>query len=169
MKLTATIFFSILSIALSAHEHREHGAHQHGAGKMGIAFDGKSGKIDFKIPSDSIFGFEHEVRSAAEKNKKAEGLKRLESKISDMIVFEKSLNCVITSEKIEVIQEKKSSHSDTSASFNVNCDKSPAGTDLTFNIQTVFPKIKDLDVDIVVDSLQKSVEAKVPNTKLSLK
>ena len=167
--MKSALVVSLISLSVLAHEHREHGAHQHGAGKMGIAFDGKAGKIDFKIASESIFGFEHEAKSAADKKRKTEGLKLLETKMSEMVSFEKSLNCVITTEKIEVLQEKKSSHSDTAASYNVTCEKSPAGSELVFNFQSVFPKIRDLDVDVVVDNLQKSIEAKANGTKIQLK
>lgn len=176
--LTALLSFN--AFAGEKHSHREHGAHEHGAGTLGIAFDGLKGKIDFKIPSESIFGFEHEAKTEKDKKVMNDGLAKLESKISEMLVFDASLKCVISKDKIEVLAEKNddkkakhkhshSNHSDTVASYNVVCEKSPLGTELTFNFQQQFPKIKDLDVQVVVGDLQKSVEAKKNNTKLLLK
>lgn len=168
MKLVLFLLIWVSTGFATVHEHREHGAHSHGAGTLGIAFDGLKGKIDFKIPSDSIFGFEYVAKSDKDKKKRDEGLSKLETKISEMLVFEPALNCKITKDKIEVVAESPK-HSDTVASYNVTCDKSPVGTELTFNFQKQFPKIKDLDVQIVADNVQKSIEANKNNTKLFLK
>lgn len=176
------IFFwiSILSSSLAftkpaEHKHREHGAHEHGAGKLGIAFEGVNGKLDFKIPSESIMGFEYAPKTEKDKKTKAESLALLENKISAMVVFESSLNCKISKEKIDVVKdeeeakETKAEHSDTIALFNVVCEKSPAGSKISFNFQNFFSGIKDMDVQIIVDNVQKSVEAKKSGTIVELK
>lgn len=181
------ILLSVLSLNVYAHEkheHREHGAHEHGAGTLGIAFEANKGKIDFKIPSESIFGFEHVAKTEKDKKTMKESLAKLESKITEMVAFDASLKCNVTGAKVEIVaeaqhekkqdskgkkHEKHSEHSDTSASFDVTCEKSPAGTEITFNFQKHFPKIKDLDVQVIVDNIQKSIEANKDNTKLLLK
>jgi hypothetical protein len=66
-------------------------------------------------------------------------------------------------------KETHSEHSDTIAMFDVNCVRSPAGTSITFNFQKVFPKISDLDVQVIVGDLQKAVEAKKNGTTIDLK
>lgn len=169
------LFFLLVSFSIVASaehkdhkQHREHSAHAHGAGTLGIAFEGPIGKIDFKMPSESIFGFEYVARTAKDKKKRDEALNLLESKISEMIVFDSKLNCRITKEKIEVAVES-AKHSSTSASFNVKCDQSPVGTEIVFNFQKQFPKIKDLEVEAVADDVQKAVEATKNNTRLFLK
>lgn len=169
MKLLVTVLF--LSFVVQAHEnnkHREHGSHAHGVGNLGIAFEGAKGRIDFKIPSESIFGFEYVAKSDKDKKKRDEGLLLLETKISDMVVFDSALNCKITKDKIEVVAES-SKHSSAVASYNVTCEKSPVGTEIVFNFQKQFPKIKDLEVQVIADNMQKSVEAAKNNTKLLLK
>jgi hypothetical protein len=55
------------------------------------------------------------------------------------------------------------------AMFDVTCLKSPAGSKITFNFQKIFPKINDLDVQILVGDLQKAVEAKKNGTTVELK
>ncbi len=168
-----TLFFLFCSVVVGAksttEKHREHSTHQHGAGKMGIAFDGSNGKIDLKIPSESVFGFEHEARTDQEKSQLQEALKKLEARISEMVVFAPTIKCLVTKDKIQVVPEDegvgnknkvKGEHSETVATFNVLCEKSPAGTRLTFNIQKFFPQIKDMDVDILVGTTQAAVEAK---------
>lgn len=166
MKYLILLLIPMLAIST---EHREHGAHQHGAGTLGIAFDGVYGKIELKIPSESIMGFEHQAKSKADQKKQSDAFKTLETKISDMIVFDPALTCKFSKDKLEATHEAKSSHGDTIALFNVTCAKDPSGTELTFNFQKYFSKIKDLDVQVIVGNLQKAVEAKSNGTKLLLK
>lgn len=169
-----------------SHSHREHGAHQHGAGEMGIAFEGANGKIEFKSSSESIFGFEHEARTDGDKKRQQEGLSKLENKIGEIVVFDPSLNCRISKEKVEVVRESEAAaasqdakpakkahrhaeHSETVGMFAVVCDKSPVGTDITFNFQKHFSRLKDVDVQVIADAVQKAAEAKKNGVKISLK
>lgn len=166
--LTVILLLSCVSLAHKKHQHREHGAHAHGAGSLGIAFEGANGNIEFKIPGESIIGFEHTAKTDKDKKQRDEALGKLETQISAMLVFDSTLNCKITKEKIAVIAESKK-HSDVVASFKVVCDKSPLGTEIYFNFQKQFPKIKALEVQVIADNLQKSIKAKNNNTKLILK
>lgn len=149
--------------------HREHGAHVHGSGNLGIAFDDNKGKIDFKIPSESLFGFEHAARTEKDKKAMNEAFAKLEKNISEMIVFEDSLKCQINKDKIEMVPEGNSKHSSTIAQYSVACDRSPVGSRIVFNFQKFFPHIHDLDVQVLAGSLQKSLEAKQNGVVLELK
>jgi hypothetical protein len=165
------------------HEHREHGAHQHGVGTVGVAFEALKGKIEFKIPAESIIGFEHEAKKEADKKKQADALAKFESKISEMLVFDASLKCVLAKEKIEVVREeehkeepkkshkhhKHAAHSDFVAHYNVTCEKSPAGTDLAVKMHSQFKKIKKIELQLIVDNLQKAQTITKDNTVVSLK
>lgn len=156
--LTGLLSFGLSLWATEKKIHREHATHEHGAGHLGIAFEGKIGKIEFKIPSESIFGFEHEAKNKKDKALKIQGLATLENKIADMVVFEPQLKCLISKEKIEVKQNGK--HSETLANYNVVCAQSPLETAIEFNFQKYFQGIKDIDVQVIVDNLQKSTELK---------
>jgi hypothetical protein len=166
------------------HEHREHGAHQHGVGIIGVAFEGLKGKVEFKIPAESIVGFEHEAKKESDIKKQSEALVKFESKINEMLVFESSSKCVLTKEKIEVVREeehkddkhnhkhkgpKHTAHSDFVAHYNVTCEKSPAGTDFTLKMHSQFKKIKKLELQLIVDNLQKAQTITKDNTVVSLK
>ena len=165
--------FSVLLLALfvsatEKHAHREHGAHVHGAAELSIAFEGPQGKIEFKSASDSIVGFEHAAKSAADKKSADEAFKKFEGSIGEMITFDKSLQCQFSKDKLEVVSEG-GNHSNTVAAFSVRCAKSPVGTKLVFNFQKTFPKLKDIDAQIIADSIQKSLEIKSVGTSLELK
>lgn len=162
------LFLSCSLCAAEKNQHREHGAHVHGSADLSIAFDGPQGKIELKSPSEGFFGFEHVAKSAADKKAVDQAFKKLETQISDMVRFEKNLNCQFSKDKFDVNFEGKN-HSDTTAAFFVTCDKSPAGSTITFQIQKHFPRLKDVDAQIIVDSVQKSTEIKNDGTSVELK
>lgn len=169
--MKSVLFFCTLLISclLFAKEskHREEHAHEHGAGTLGIAFEGSKGKAEFKISSESIFGFEFEAKTEKQKKQRLEGLDKLATKFSEMVAFDNTLNCKFEKEKVAV-QSESAKHSSTVAVFNIQCDKSPFSTDLTLNFQKYFKKIKDLDVTVLVDDVQKSVEVKKAGTVVRL-
>jgi hypothetical protein len=140
-------------------EHREHEAHVHGAAALSIAFEGSSGRVEFKGASDGILGFEYEAKSTKDKETLAKIIAQFESNISKMIQLDSSLGCLFVKDKIEQHREGTGSHSDFIANFNVVCQKSIKGSKLNLNF-TSFKGLKDLDVTILADELQKSVELK---------
>lgn len=172
--------FSLSSFAKNstqklAHTHREHGAHNHGSGQLGIAFDHLKGQIDMKISGDSIVGFEYTPKTDKDKKTKETQLNKLSQNISEIIKFDASISCQITKNKVEVVKDEKESaethaeHSDVEALFDVTCAKSPLESRIVFNFQKFFPRIQDIDVQLIVDDLQKSVEARKNGTSVELK
>ncbi|WII71202.1 DUF2796 domain-containing protein [Bdellovibrio sp. 22V] len=156
------LLFSMMALAA-----REHGAHVHGEGHMSIGIDGKKGKIELHAPANSIMGFEHQATSKKDKQKKDAALLKLEEKISEMVSFDPSLKCEIKKEIFEVNQETK--HADIEAEFNISCEQAPAGSTMTFNIQKVFPHLKKVQVDVIADGVQKSVQVLKNGDSLELK
>lgn len=176
--MTQAIFMIFLMslvsvIAQSAEKksnHRHHGAHQHGVVRLNIAFDGASGKIEIDAPAKDIIGFEYQAKTQKDIDKQKEEISKLETKIASMLVFSDLLKCEISKEKIEVVYEKENkNHSDIEAVFSINCKKSPLNTELIFNIQTFFPDVHEVEVQVLVDDLQKSFEVTKSGAKLLLK
>lgn len=164
-------------------------AHVHGAAEVTIAFDKEVGKIEFKIPTESILGFEHKAKSESELKTQKDNLNLFESKINEIIVFETNLGCELSKNTIEIIYEneaeelekklqpkqskkhthnhKHSAHSDFTASFNVKCKKSPQETMVIINFLPNFPKVKSIEATALIDQLQISKKSK--SSKLDLK
>lgn len=162
------IFLTVVSMNLNAgynkkhesHHKHDHNAHVHGAGTLNIAFDELKGKVEFKSSAESIVGFEHEAKTDKQKNQLQKQIEKFEIKLSEMISFSSDLSCIWSKEKIEVqrnLEEKN--HSDFVAIFNVTCTKSPLNSSLKINFFE-FKKIKDLDVTVLIDTVQKSAEYK---------
>lgn len=162
--------------------HREHDAHVHGGATLNIAFDQLNGKIEFKGAAESVLGFEHGAKSDKDKKKLSEAVTKFETGIASMVVFDAALNCVMTKELIEVQaetkdekttgksvqKEKQGEHSNFVANFNVVCAKSIVGSKVTFNF-TSFQRIKDLDVTVLADAIQKTAEVKKKPVTLEIK
>lgn len=159
--------FKILLMSAMVFAAREHGAHVHGVAHVSMAFDGKKGQINIEAPADSIFGFEHAATAKKDIKKKEEGLKKLEDKIAEMIVFDESLKCVIKKEIFEVNQAKN--HSDVDAEFSVVCQAPLNGTSISFNFQKVFSRLNKVTVDVIADGVQKSAQVLKNGDTLDLK
>lgn len=167
------LLFSAIVIAASVSSAQSESApvqkkHLHGLATTTMGFDDKKGKIELHVNAEAIYGFEHEATSKKDKTRKEKGLAKLEEKIADMIVFDKSLNCEIKKEIFEVNQERRS-HAEVIAEFSVTCAAPVAGTNVEFNFQKAFPRIKTVQVDVIVDSVQKSAEITKNGESLELK
>lgn len=152
------------------HEHRHHQAHVHGAATLNIAFEKLQGRIEFKAAADGVVGFEHQATNAKDKKILNDTISKFELNITKMIQIEPSLECVISKEKIDLVgeadaQDKKSDkqvhgqHSDFIANYNVTCKKEIIGSNIILDF-TQFPKLKDLDVTLLADEIQKTAEIK---------
>ena len=159
-------FLLTLNLCVFAGTH-EHKSHEHGAGKVSIAFDGKKGKLTLDSSGDSIYGFEHLAKSKKDLQLQKVALEKIENNMSKMVGFDKKLNCVFKKEKMEIKQE--SGHSDVLAVFNIVCDQDPAESAMTFSFQEVFPSLKLVEVQLLVGDLQKSIMANKNGLQVVLK
>lgn len=156
-----------------------HGAHVHGSAKLSIAIESaKVGTLLLESPGESIIGFEHEANSADEKKAEANALATLEKKASEIFSFNKALGCVVAKTKIEIKKEdhdeheekakgkedhhheESGEHTEVEAEYSLKCQKDLAGSALEVNLGKSFPKLKDLDVQILGEKGQSTVELK---------
>lgn len=156
------ILFSIYVFAA-----KDQTTHVHGAAQLSMAFDGKKGRIEFRVPGETAFGFEHQAKSKKDRRTKDEALQNLSDKISDMIVFEKDLECVVKMEASQVNQEH--AHSEVEMEYSAECQKPVAGTAVTFNFKKGLSRIKKVKVEVIADTVQKSMEVKKNGEILDLK
>lgn len=148
-------------------QHREHHAHVHGAATLAIAFDGLNGKAELKGAAEALLGFEHEAKTENDKKILAQTILQMENNITQMIQLDPSLKCVFSKDKIEMTKEH-GGHADFVANYNIRCEKSPLSTKIKIDFSAL-ARIKDLDVTILVDHLQKSVEIKGTPITIELK
>lgn len=148
-------------------EHRHHGAHVHGAGSLAIAFDKNVGTLEFKTPATGVLGFEYKKLKETDKAKLKSVTAEIEKKISQMVSFPDSLQCRFDKKGIDYILEKEG-HAEFSVTYHIICQKSPLGSLIKFDF-SAYPDVKDIDVTILLDSLQKSLELKDGKGQIELK
>lgn len=166
-----------------------HGAHDHGHAHLNIAVEGSKATVQFESPAECVYGFEYEAKDAKDIAQRDAGVKNLTDQIASLVVFDASLKCTATATKVEpfVIEDhhegeghkskakgdkkkghakhkeaKHGTHSDVRAEFAFTCAAPIAGTKLTFAFGKVFPKIKELKVQVVGD---KQVGADIDDDK----
>lgn len=165
------IFGSLLiansSLAQKHHHHSEK-SHVHGSAKVSLAFEGTKGKLEFESPAESTVGFEHKARTEADQKKVAATLDLIKNKITEMVLFDPELKCVWKPLEVKINIENDS-HSETHAEFDINCEKSPVASKIDFHFTKIFPKLKKVDVQVLVDDKQKSLQVKTGLSSLQLK
>lgn len=162
---------------------RGHKAHEHGAAKLNIAVDGKKARVEFESPAESIYGFEHEARTDAQKKTRDDAIEKLKNDFSGMVVLQGRSDCKWTPAKVEsfVPEEKgdahghahghgqggnakaskakaEATHGEVHASFDVECATPLAGTKVTFAFAKSFPKIKRVTVQALSGETQSGLD-----------
>ena len=165
-RLSLILLFLFATVAHGKGKH-QHGAHSHGSAELGIAFDGLGGTVELKIPNNDFLGFEHEAKSAEDKKKTEDAFKKLENSFSEIVVFDSSTQCEAKKQKIEIVRD--GSHSESVASFLVTCQKTILGTKIAFNLQKFFPRLRNLNVQVLAGDLQKSLKVKKSGEVIELK
>jgi hypothetical protein len=159
----------MMAKAVGNEKHHEHGAHSHGSGTLTLAFDGVLGKIEFKTAAFGIIGFEHIAKNENDRKKIETTISSFEKSISKLVQFSAALSCSFKKEKIEMVHDPDGdNHADFIANFSVACSKSPLESTLKIDFSQ-YPKIKDLDITILIDDLQKSAEFKGKPVTVDLK
>jgi hypothetical protein len=166
--LSCLIFLGFISMPAVAAEQRHAGKHVHGEGELNIAVEGMTALIEFRAPGDSLYGFEHEAKTDAEKKKLQGALELLKSKIHEMVILDKSLGCKFTPKRVAVVEEgadhgtktqeqkgsagkpveqkKSPEHREVVAEFSLACAKPLSGTTVRFGFTKAFPSLNELEV-----------------------
>ena len=152
--------FALLSLAAGSllGQQRTHKAHEHGHAKLNIAFETTTGtpvgSVELEAPADSIIGFEYAAKSPADKAKQEKALATLKARFSEMVVL--PTGCKMTPAKVAVHLD--GSHSEVHAEFNVKCAGPIAGKSISFGFSKVFPKIDEVEVQLLAGSQQAKLE-----------
>lgn len=167
--------FVLMASTLAYAGKRHAGAHVHGAGELNLVLDKKVLSLELLVPSESIFGFEHEAKSDADQKKVADAMGMLQDPAA-LFVVEGAGLCQMAAVKVAVNQEalkpqseKKSvkqhkkaahdhqeAHSDVMASYTITCEKSEGFTSLQVKLFERFPNIQKLRLSFVGELGQRS-------------
>jgi hypothetical protein len=170
------VFFGIAGFA-QAHEHgkskaKSHHAHEHGSAKLNIVVESKKISMEFESPSESIYGFEHEAKSAKDKLKVETAVQKFKQNLQSAFVFDKQLNCQFEIAKIEpwVKEEGHGSgdHSEFHAEIVANCAAAPTGTKMNLGLYKLFPALRQVRIQLLNGDKQLGLEVKNDKGEISL-
>ncbi|MFD2741395.1 DUF2796 domain-containing protein [Sulfitobacter aestuarii] len=157
----------VLAIAASpvmGQEHRQLGAHEHGVGKLNIAFDSGQIFMEMSAPGADIVGFEHAPESARDRATVNDAVARLAQPL-DLFALSEDAGCSVAQAKArfvtkenkehdshDVTGEKEISaagHAEFHAEYSFTCSDFTAFDQIVFTYFTVFPKARELDIQLI--------------------
>jgi hypothetical protein len=134
------------AVTATAQSKREGHAHEHGKAKLGIAFEGSNGKVEWEAPLESITGFEHEAKTPADKKRLEEAKAVVRARFGEMVRMPATAGCKVTVDDTHVDQE--GSHRDLHTKATIACLRAPAG-EIRFDFARFFPRIEKTEVQFL--------------------
>lgn len=111
--LTTSVLSSVLlcnlAMAESHSEHKEHGAHEHGAARLTIATTDDGIEVSLESPAANVFGFEHIASSDDDHHTIHSAVKTLENG-NEIFYATKAAGCELSSVEIESAQVEAHKH-----------------------------------------------------------
>jgi len=157
-------------------EMRHAESHVHGMAEINIVVEGKRVVVEFHTPTEGLMGFEHEAKTDAEKKKRDAAMKIVKERFNELIVFDKQSACKSHSATARIVRGEdhdtkdkthgagnrkiSGEHSELQAVYQFECDRSPAGTKVTFGVSKFFPEIHEIKVQVLSDAKQTGVTIK---------
>lgn len=170
VSITIAILVASSSIAQAGKaSYRSHSAHSHGAAQLNLAFEQNKGSLEFRTAAKSILGFEHAPKNAKQIQQIEFAKNNFTANLPMMVKFNTDLQCKFTAQKIaQEFENNKKSHSDFVAHFSVECAKPVRNSLIEFDF-TSLKEIHKVEVMVLADDLQKSLEVKSKPATLELK
>lgn len=167
------IFFATLGIAAAVAAHES--AHVHGLVKLDVAVDAKTLTVHLEAPLDSLLGFEHRPRTAAQKQAAEAVLKQMKDGAA-LIRPEAAALCKATKATVDskVLQSAKPAggkdeeHADLDASFEFTCEQPDKLTFIELGFFDAFKRILKIEVQVAGAKAQSKVTLKRPDKMLRL-
>ncbi len=157
----ATVCCASIPMLVCASE-REYDAHEHGHVLLQIALDGNQLLMEMRSPAINIVGFEHKAETETDKDKVEWARKTLES-FRTLYVLNEAGACqpqsvIVESELFSDHNHEGDEHSEFHAHYRAACENPGAITKIVVNLFSHFPGIEEIDVQIISDEGQTSIE-----------
>jgi hypothetical protein len=136
-----------------AKRRHQHGAHVHGTATVNIAVEESTATVEFEAPAESIIGFEHKAKTAADQRKQATALDLLKNTIGSMLIFESGLGCRLSPTSLDVVRQSDE-HAEVHGVFAVKCDSPLPGSKVRFAFSKAFPAIRTVNMQVVAATQQ---------------
>lgn len=150
-------------------------AHVHGRVSLDVALDGALLTLHLDAPLDSLLGFEHRPRSAAQRQSADALLKRFQEDTT-LIRPAAAAQCTAVMTTVESAALlpaagagiKEHEHADLDARFEFNCQRPELLTVIDLGLFDAFKRIQQIEVQVARAKGQSKVTLKRPNGALRL-
>jgi hypothetical protein len=147
--LTVALTISLLSLITTAALAQGH-AHVHGQARLDLVIDGDQLVLTLEAPLDSIVGFEHAPRTAAQRQAAEQALKALADG-ARLFRPPTDAGCVLAAHRLDapVLQGAASDgHADLDAEYRFRCSRPAAITRLDLGLFDALPRLQRLDAQL---------------------
>lgn len=172
MKVVVLILCAVLGLPVAAQQ----AAHVHGLVMLNVGVDGGRLTLQLAAPLDSLLGFEHRPRTAAQRQAADALLKRLQEDRT-LIRPAAAAQCMLGKITVEsaALQSpapaagaQDSEHADLDASFEFNCRQPALLSDIELGLFDAFKRIQKIEVQVAGASGQFKQTLARPNGMLRL-
>lgn len=167
---------------------RQLGAHEHGAGKLGIAIERRTVEMEFEVPGNDIVGFEHAAKTAEQKQAVSQARATLAKPLT-LVKLPEAAGCKVISAKVKLVGggahdhghnhnhakttpakgKEAESHSEFHAEYKFSCAKPDLIQSIELDYFKSFPRAQKLEVTIVGDKTQTKVDATREKPRVEIK
>jgi hypothetical protein len=169
-------------------EHREHGAHVHGAAVLLIAWSSSEMAIDLETPAYNVLGFEHAPASDEEQTLLEESVAALEA--GDLLQLNPDAECTVVSADVQTTlseeehaaeeeheeegheeeEHEEEVHSDIDVAYTITCQQPEniASVDASA-LFAQFPNFEEIEVQWVSDTQQSAADLTPENPVILFK
>lgn len=152
------------------------GAHQHGVVRLDVTLDARTLTLQIEAPLDSLLGFEHRPRTAAQRQAADGVLKRINDGAS-LIRPDADAQCTLakTTVESEVLQAAKppgakdEEHADLDATFQFTCQQPDKLAAIELGLFEAFKRIQRIEVRTAGAKGQSKQTLKRPDKLLRLR
>lgn len=170
---SSLIFCFALGLTATAVAHDS--AHVHGLIRLDVGIDAKTLTVQIEAPLDSLLGFEHRPRTAAQKQAAQALLKKINN-VTTLIQPSAAAACQSTKVTVEseTLQSSKPAngneeeHADLDASFELTCEHPDKLTIIELGFFDAFKRLQKIEVQVAGPKGQSKQTLKRPNKTLRL-
>lgn len=142
-------------VGVSAHAHRPHAAHVHGAADLGVVVDGAAMTLQWVSPLETLLGFERAPRTDAEKDEVNQMLARLRAAYR-LFVVDPAARCTLEAVHLQSAvlglgpsEPLSDGHAELQASISFRCADAGKAKFIDTTVFQDFPALRRVNVELV--------------------
>ena len=155
----------------NSHEHgkkRQLDSHEHGVSVLKIASEKNMIEMELESPADDIVGFEHAPENVQQREKISKAIAVFKDK-AGLFFPNVEAQCKITKNSAEFEADAGSGHAGFHVKWHLSCANLSKIQVLSTSFFKIFPKAKEIEVEVVSDAGQREIEWDSDQTKIKLK